>query len=477
MNLDEFRKQGHHLVNWMADYLESLEGRRPVPDVLPDTIRRQLPATAPKAGEPFDHIMADFERIILPGMAHWQHPGWFGYFSANSSPPSILAEMLTATMAAQCMSWATSPAATELEQTMMDWLRGMLGIPEGFTGVIQDTASTATLTSVLTARDRAWERAGREARLTLYASAEAHSSVGKAARLAGFEDRLVRQIPTDAEYAMAPAALERAILEDLAAGLTPACVVATVGTTSSTGVDPVAAIGRISRDHGLFLHVDAAWAGSATLLPEMRWLWNGLELADSLVTNPHKWMLVNFDCSAYYVRDVDALLRTCRTTPEYLRTAHDAEVVNYRDWGIPLGRRFRALKLWFVLRSYGASGLQAIVREHIRLGRLFADWVDREPGFERMAPAPLGLVCFRHRPVGMTEAPDLDRHNRDLLARVNAGGRVFLTHTTLGGQYAIRMAIGQRTTEERHVRAAWEAVRAALTPEASPAPRATPPQP
>jgi aromatic-L-amino-acid decarboxylase len=461
MNLDEFRNQGHHLVDWMADYLESIGDRRPVPDVPPGAIRRQLPSAAPETGEPFDRILADFERIILPGMAHWQHPGWFAYFSANSSPPSVLAEMLTSTLAAQCMSWQTSPAATELEQVMMEWLRGLLGIPEGFTGVIQDTASTATLTAVLTARDLAWERAGRDVPLTLYASTEAHSSVFKAARLAGFPDGLVRRIPVDAEFAMAPEALERAVHEDRAAGLVPACVVATVGTTSSTGVDPVAAIGRISREHGLFLHVDAAWAGSATLLPEMRWLWDGLNLADSLVTNPHKWMLVNFDCSAYYVRDVDALLRTCRTTPEYLRTAHDAEVVNYRDWGIPLGRRFRALKLWFVLRSYGASGLQAVVREHIRLGTLFADWVDREPGFERMAPSPLGLVCFRHRPAGLADGPALDRHNADLLARVNAGGRVFLTHTTLGGQYAIRMAIGQRTTEERHVRQAWEAVKTA----------------
>jgi aromatic-L-amino-acid decarboxylase len=464
MNLDEFRTHGHHLVDWMADYLQTIGERRPVPDVLPGTIRQQLPEAAPAAGEPFDRILADFERIILPGMAHWQHPGWFAYFPANSSPPSVLAEMLTATLAAQCMSWQTSPAATELEQAMMEWLRDLLGIPEGFTGVIQDTASTATLTAVLTARDLAWERAGREAKLTLYASAEAHSSVVKAARLAGFADDLVRRLPADAAYAMVPAALEQAIRSDIAAGLTPACVVATVGTTSSTGVDPVAAIGRISRAHGLFLHVDAAWAGTAALLPEMRWIWDGLELADSVVTNPHKWMLVNFDCSAYYVRDVDALLRTCRTTPEYLRTAHDAEVVNYRDWGIPLGRRFRALKLWFVLRSYGAAGLQAVVREHIRLGRLFADWVDGAPGFERMAPAPLGLVCFRHRPGGMTDGPELDRHNRDLLGRVNAGGRVFLTHTTLGGQYVIRMAIGQRTSAERHVREAWEAIASAIPP-------------
>lgn len=460
MNLDEFRSRGHQLVDWMADYLESVGDRRPVPDILPGTIRKRLPALPPEAGEPFARIMADFEEVILPGMAHWQHPRWFGYFAANSSPPSVLAEMLTATVAAQCMSWQTSPAATELEQVMLEWLRRLLGIPDGFTGVLQDTASTATLTAVLTARDAAWLRLGREAKLTLYASAEAHSSVFKAARLAGFPDDRVRRIPAGADYAMAPGALEEAIGTDLAAGLAPAGIVATVGTTSSTAVDPLAAIGRISRAHGTFLHVDAAWAGTAAMLPEMQWLWDGLELADSMVTNPHKWMMVNFDCSAYFVRDVDALLRTCRTSPEYLRTAHDEEVVNYRDWGIPLGRRFRALKLWFVLRSYGAEGLRTLVREHIRLGHLFASWVDATPGFERLAPAPLALVCFRHRPGGVPDGPALDDHNRRLLDRVNAGGRVFLTHTTLGGRYAIRMAIGQRTTAEADVREAWETVRA-----------------
>jgi len=461
MNLDEFRAHGHRLVDWMTDYLESVGDRRPVPDATPGTIRGQLPRSAPGSGEPFERILADFERIVLPGMAHWQHPRWFGYFPANSSPPSVLAEMVTATLAAQCMSWQTSPAATELEQVMMEWVRGLLGIPDGFTGVIQDTASTATLTAVLTARDLAWARAGRDASLTLYASREAHSSVFKAARLAGFRDELVRAVEVDGTYAMRPEALGRMIEADLAAGRTPAVVVATVGTTSSTAVDPVAAIGRICRAHGAFLHVDAAWAGTAAILPEMRWLWDGLELADSVVTNPHKWMLVNFDCSAYFVRDVEALLRTCRTSPEYLRTSHDAEVVNYRDWGIPLGRRFRALKLWFVLRHYGAEGIQAMVREHLRLGRLFASWIDADPAFERLAEPALALVCFRHRPADLPEGPLLDEHNRELLARVNAGGRIFLTHTLLGGRYALRLAIGQRTTTEADVTEAWAAIRGA----------------
>jgi aromatic-L-amino-acid decarboxylase len=354
------------------------------------------------------------------------------------------------------MSWATSPAATELEQVMLEWLRQLLGVPEGFTGSIQDTASTATLTAILTARDDAWRRHGREARLVIYASEEAHSSIFKGARLAGIPDTQVRRIPTDDAFAMRADALEHQVHEDVAAGLIPACVIATIGTTSSTAVDPLRRIGELCRARRIFLHVDAAWAGSAAILPECRPAFDGLELADSYVTNPHKWLLVNFDCSAYFVRDVEALLRTCAVNPEYLRTVYDPEVVNYRDWGIPLGRRFRALKLWFVLRSYGAEGLRAVIREHIRLGVLVASWLDRHPEFERLAPASFGLVCFRHRPGGVEEGPELDDHNRRLLDRINATGRVFLTHTVLRGRYAIRMAIGQRTTGEAQVREAWE---------------------
>jgi aromatic-L-amino-acid/L-tryptophan decarboxylase len=468
MHPDDFRRHGHQLVDWMADYLHDVGKRRVVPDVKPGAIRQRLPGAAPEEGEAFERIAADFESIILPGMTHWNHPGWFAYFPANHSPPSILAEMLTATLGAQCMSWQTSPAATELEQVMMQWLAGMLGMPAGFTGVIQDTASTATLVALISARERASAYAGERLGfrdgppLRVYASSEAHSSIAKGVRLAGYGMQALRTVAVDERYAMRPDALAELLRQDVAAGLVPACVVATVGTTSSTAIDPLRKIGEICRAHGAWLHVDAAYGGAAALLPECRPFFDGLELADSFVFNPHKWMLVNFDCTAYFVRDVDALLRAFALTPEYLKTAHDPDVVNYRDWGVQLGRRFRALKLWFVIRSYGVEGLRALIRKHIALGQQFAGWVEAAPDFDLLAPVPLGLVCFRHRPVGWaTDDPRLDRHNRDLLARVNASGRVFLTHTMLGGRFAIRLAVGQRCTELEHVKEAWELLRAA----------------
>ena len=468
MTPDEFRTRGHELVDWMADYLRDVGTRRIVPRVRPGDIRRALPDAPPDEAEPFERVMADFERLILPGMTHWNHPGWFAYFAANNSPPSILAEMLTATLGAQCMSWQTSPAATELEQVTMAWLGHMLDLPPGFTGVIQDTASTATLLALLSARERAsgfaGERLGAGQRLRVYASVEAHSSVAKGVKLAGYGAEALRQIPVDGRYALRPEALAQAMARDASAGLVPACVVAAVGTTSSTAIDPLPAIGELCRRHGAWLHVDAAWAGSAAIVPELRHILDGVEHADSLVFNPHKWLLVNFDCSAYFVRDVDTLLRTFTITPEFLRTAHDPDVVNFRDWGIQLGRRFRALKLWFVIRSYGVEGLRATVRRHVALAREFAGWVEAAPDFELLAPAPLGLVCFRYRPAGTApDDPALDGLNRELLARVNASGRVFLTHTVLGGRFTIRLAVGQRCTEREHVEEAWRLVREAAT--------------
>jgi aromatic-L-amino-acid decarboxylase len=454
MHPDEFRRHGHQLVDWMADYFARVGDLPVTPAVQPGDIRRRLPAAPPAAGEPFDTLFGDFREIILPGMTHWNHPGWFAYFPCNNSPPSVLGEMLTAAMGAQCMSWATSPAATELEQVVMDWLRGMIGLPPGFTGVIQDTASTATLVALLSAR----ERAGNGAALTVYASREAHSSIDKGARLAGYGVERLRHIPVDAGFALEPAALERAIEADRAAGLTPACVVATIGSTSSTAIDPVEEIAAVCRRHGAWLHVDAAYAGSAAIVPELRPHFAGMEQADSVVFNPHKWLLTNFDCTAYFVRDVDALLRACRASPEYLRTAHDAEVVNYRDWGIQLGRRFRALKLWFVIRSYGVEGLQAMIRRHVALARELAGWVGGDPRFELMAPVPFGLVCFRWRPAGLPEQ-EIDRLNEALLARVNASRRVHLTHTRLGGRYVIRLVVGQRETAREHVQEAWRLIR------------------
>ncbi len=468
MTPEQFRTHGHQLVDWMADYLGEVGSRRVVPDVKPGDIRRSLPAAPPDAGEPFEHLVADFERLILPGMTHWNHPGWFAYFAANASPPSILAEMLTATLGAQCMSWQTSPAATELEQVTMTWLARMLDLPAGFTGVIQDTASTATLVALLSARERASGFAGERlgvdpaSGLRVYASAEAHSSVAKGVKLAGYGAEALRSIPVDERYALRADALGEAMARDAAASLVPACVVATVGTTSSTAIDPLPEIATLCRRHGAWLHVDAAWAGSAAVVPELRWILDGVEHADSLVFNPHKWLLVNFDLSAYFVRDVETLLRTFTITPEYLRTAPDPDVANFRDWGIQLGRRFRALKLWFVIRSYGVEGLRSMVRRHVALAREFAGWVEGDPEFELLAPAPLGLVCFRYRPAAMAaDGPELDGLNRKLLAQVNASGRVFLTHTVLGGRYAIRLAVGQRCTEREHVEEAWRLVRAA----------------
>jgi aromatic-L-amino-acid/L-tryptophan decarboxylase len=472
MHPDEFRRHGHELVDWMADYLSRVAELPVTPPVRPGEIRGRLPTTPPVEGEPFSALFEDFRELILPGMTHWNHPGWFAYFPGNNSPPSILGEMLTAVMGAQCMSWITSPAATELEQVTMDWLRQMLELPPEFVGVIQDTASTATLVALLSARERATGgtsgRGGMNAGpgLTVYASREAHSSVDKGVKLAGYGLDRLRRIPGDATFALDPAALERAIEEDVAAGLRPACVVATIGTTSSTAVDPVPAIAVICRRHGIWLHVDAAYAGAAAIVPELRTYFAGVESADSIVLNPHKWLLTNFDCTAYYVRDRDALLSTFSLTPEYLRTSHDAEAVNFRDWGIQLGRRFRALKLWFVIRSYGVEGLRAMIRRHVALAGELASWVDQSPDFDRVAPVPFGLVCFRYRPAGAPES-ELDALNERLLSEVNATRRVFLTHTRLGGRYVIRLVIGQRATEREHVVEAWKLIRdaaAALSP-------------
>jgi aromatic-L-amino-acid/L-tryptophan decarboxylase len=465
MDPDEFRQHAHQLADWMADYFRDV-GTMPVtPGVQPGDILRQIASGPPEQGEPFQRLFEQFREIIMPGMTHWNHPGWFAYFPANNSPPSVLAEMLTATLGAQCMSWATSPAATELEEAMMEWLRQMVALPAGFVGVIQDTASTATLVALLSARERATGHdaglkglAATDSQLTVYTSTEAHSSVDKGVKLAGFGLERLRKIAVDPSYAMRPDELERAIAADLEAGLTPACVVATVGTTSSTAVDPLASLAEICRRHGVWLHVDAAYAGAAAIVPELRHLFHGVEHADSFVFNPHKWLLVNFDCSAYFVRDQETLLRTFRVAPEYLRTDQDSAVVNFRDWGIQLGRRFRALKLWFVIRSYGVEGLRAMIRRHVELAKELVGWVEADPDFELMAPVPFGLVCFRYRPDGVPD-PELDDLNRRLLARVNATRRVHLTHTQLGERYVIRMAIGQRGTERRQVEEAWRLIR------------------
>jgi aromatic-L-amino-acid decarboxylase len=468
MQPDEFRRHAHRLVDWMADYFATAGDLPITPQIKPGDVIKRLPSAAPEQGEAFERLFADFQSIIMPGMTLWNHPGWFAYFPGNTSPPSVLAEMLTATLNAQCMSWATSPAATELEQVVMEWLRQMVGLPHGFVGSIQDTASTATLVALLSARERAsgftagMRGLGRTgARFTVYASTEAHSSVDKAVKLAGYGLDQLRRIPVQHEYAMRTEALVDAITRDVAEGWVPACVIATVGSTSSTAIDPLPAIADVCRRHGAWLHVDAAYAGTAAIVPEMRHLFSGMELADSVVFNPHKWMLVNLHCTAYFVRDREALLRTFQATPEYLRTAQDAEVTNYRDWGIQLGRRFRALKVWFVIRSYGVGALRQLVRTHVGLARELASWIESSENFELMAPVPFGLVCFRCRPRGMTDGHEIDQINQALLSRVNSSRRVYLTHTQLGGRYVIRLVVGQRQTERSHVEEAWRLIRGA----------------
>jgi aromatic-L-amino-acid decarboxylase len=461
MDKNSFRKFGYKFVDWVADYFEGVEKYPVCSQVKPGEIKNHLPASPPLKAEPMDTIFNDFEKIITPGITHWQHPSWFAYFPANNSPASVLAELLTAGVGAQCMSWQTSPAAAELEEVVTGWLRQMLGLPDGLAGVIQDTASTATLCALLSARERATgfrsNQRGFRAPLAVYSSDQTHSSIEKGVKIAGIGRENLRLIPTDEAYAMIPDKLEEAVREDKKRGLEPACVVATLGTTSSTAIDPIATIGRICQEHGLWLHVDAAFAGSAAILPEMRWMLEGAQFMDSFVFNPHKWLFTNFDCSAYFAKDPAALVRTFEIHPEYLKTGHDAQVKNYRDWGIQLGRRFRALKLWFVIRSYGVEGLQAILREHLRLAQLFKSWVEEDGRFELVAPVPLSLVCFRLND-GRGEAP-LDELNKKLLERINATGAVYLTHTSLRGRYVLRLVIGQRTTKERHVRAAWELIK------------------
>jgi aromatic-L-amino-acid decarboxylase len=464
MTPDEFRRHAHDLVDWMTDYLATVE-RYPVrAQVRPGEIAARLPPAPPLEGEPFERIFADFERIVLPGMTHWQHPGFFAYFPANSSPPSVLAEMLTATLGAQCMLWQTSPAATELETKTLDWLRQMIGLPEGFAGVIQDSASSATLCALLVARERATDwRANADGLgacppLVFYASEEAHSSVEKAVAIAGLGRRHLRAIPTDADFAMRPEALDAAIRADRAAGRVPAWVVATLGTTGVGAIDPLRPIGEICREHGLYLHVDAAWAGSALLLEEQRWMSDGVEHADSLVFNPHKWLLTNFDCSAHFVRDPDALVRTLGVLPDYLRSREGGAVIDYRDWSIPLGRRFRALKLWFVIRSYGVTRLQAMLRDHIAWTAQLAEIILAEPDFELVTPPQLALLTFRYRPHEGADDAALDRLNERLLNGLNDDGRLYLTQTRVRGRYVIRFTVGQLHTTRDHVMRAWQVI-------------------
>lgn len=465
MNNDEFRHWGHVVIDWIADYLDRVEQYPVLAQVKPGEIRSRLPAAAPVDGEPFDAVLRDFEQIILPGITHWQSPNFFAYFPANNSGPSILGELLSAGLGVQGMLWATSPSCTELETHVMDWMVDVMGLPQHFKststggGVIQDSASSAALCAILAARERATSGQsnlrGADGSLIAYTSTQAHSSIEKGVRIAGLGSHNLRLIEVDERYALRPERLAAAIASDQAAGRRPCFVSATIGTTSSTALDPIREIGVICREHGLWLHVDGALAGTAALCPEFRGLFDGLELADSYCFNPHKWMFTNFDCSCFFVADRGDLIRTLSILPEYLRNqaTESGAVIDYRDWQVPLGRRFRALKLWFVLRSFGVAGLQQRVRQHVALARDLAGWVQADPRFELATPVTLNLVCFRHR--------GGEGVNQRILDTLNGSGQIYLTHTRLNGQFTLRLSIGQTHTQRRHVERAWELIQQA----------------
>ncbi len=468
MNSEEFRRYGYQVVDWIADYLAHPERYPVLARTEPGALRRALPAEPPAQGESMEAILADFTHHIIPGITHWNHPAFFAYFAITGSGPGILGELLSAALNVNGMLWKTSPAVTELEEVALDWLRQMVGLPPQF-GIIMDTASVASLCAIAAAREAAGDAVRREGmaggpRLRLYTSEQAHSSIEKAAITLGLGQQGVRKIPVDAEFRMDAAALAQAITEDRRTGRRPFCVVATVGTTSPTSVAPMPTIAEICAREGLWLHVDGAYAGMAAVAPEFRWALAGCERADSIVINPHKWLFTPIDCSAFYCRHADVLRRAFSLVPEYLRTAEaeQAAVRDFMDYGIQLGRRFRALKLWMVIRYFGREGLAARIREHIRLGHLFASWVDAHPDFERLAPTPFSVVCFRARPAGRPAGPEeerdayLDALNERLLDAVNATGRAYLSHTRLGGRLALRLAVGNLRTTEAHVRTAWE---------------------
>ncbi len=464
MKASEFRKYGHQFVEWMADYLEQVEDYPVKSQVDPGETFKKIQNEIPIQGESIETIFHDFKKVILPGITHWQSPNFFAYFPANSSPPSILAEMLTATLGVQGMKWETSPSSTELEERMMEWLRDAVGLPLDWSGVIQDTASSATLVSILTTREQktgySINRSGFNAdfRFRVYCSEETHSSIEKAVKIAGIGRENIVKIPVDELMRLRPDLLQRQIEKDIATGYEPLCIIATLGTTGTTAIDPLAEIAAVARGHNIWLHVDAAYAGSALLLPEYQKHVKGIEFADSFVFNPHKWLFTNFDCSAYFVKDKNALIETFEILPEYLRTQTEGLVANHCDWGIPMGRRFRSLKLWFVLRYYGLEELQKKLRKHIELARWLEEEIQRSIQFEVVAPRNFNLVCFRFVPEAPMDLDEINAMNEKLLLLLNSSGQIYLTHTKVNGIYTLRMVIGQTQVEKHHVEAAWKLI-------------------
>jgi aromatic-L-amino-acid/L-tryptophan decarboxylase len=465
MSPDEFRRFGHQLIEWIADYRARVGDFPVMAQTAPGEIKAQFPAAPPETPEDFAAVFRDLERVLLPGLSHWQHPHFFGYFPANASFASVLGDYLSTGLGVVGLSWQTSPALTELEEVVIDWIRQMVGLSAAWSGVIQDTASTNTLVALLCARERttgySLNRGGLQAEerpLIVYVSSQSHSSVEKAALLAGFGRTNVRMIPYDAAYALRPAELDATIRRDLRVGLKPCAIVATTGTTTSTALDPIASIAEIAREHGLWLHVDAAMAGAAMILPECRWMWQGVEGADSLVWNAHKWLGVVFDCSLYYVKDAEHLVRVMSTNPSYLQSSADGRVKNLRDWGIPLGRRFRALKPWCLLRAEGVTGLQARLRRDLANAQWLTEQVRSAPHWRVLAPVPLQTLCVRHEPPGL-EGEALDQHTLAWVGRINRSGAAYLTPAILEGRWMVRVSIGVEATEREHVETLWQMMR------------------
>jgi aromatic-L-amino-acid decarboxylase len=462
MNNDDFRAWSARAAAWGADYRKTVRERPVRAQTRPGEVAALIPAAAPEVAEPMEDIFADFEEKILPGMTHWQHPRFFAYFPANAAPASVVAEYLVSAMAAQCMLWQTSPAATELETRMMEWMRQALGLPDRFTGVIQDSASSATLNAVLVMRERALQWAGNRQGLAgkpairIYCSDQVHTSIDRAIWVSGIGEENLVKIPAGGpSRGMDAATLDAAILRDRASGHLPAGVIASVGGTSVGGTDDVAAVGAVARRHGLYLHVDAAWAGSAMICPEFRPLWAGVEGADSIVFNPHKWLGAQFDCSIQFVADPDSLVRTLAIRPDYLQTHGRDGILNYSEWSVPLGRRFRALKLWFLLRAHGLAGLRTMIRDHVAWSRALAERLRALPDFEIVTEPMLSLFSFRHRPAGTDH---LDAHNLVLLNAINDDGRIYLTQTRVDGKVAIRFQAGQFETTEADIDTAFTAI-------------------
>lgn len=465
MNPEEFRRVGHQLIDWIADYRARIAEFPVRSQVQPGNIRVQLPSTPPSKPESFDAIFNDLEKIILPGLSHFQSPKFFGYFPANGELSSVLGDYISTGLGSLGLSWQSAPALTELEELVTDWMRQMTGLSDSWSGVIQDTASTCTLVALMSARERvsnySLSRGGLQGEANphiVYVSSHSHSSVEKAALLAGFGRANLRFIEVDESFAMKPDLLQQALQSDLAAGFTPCAVVATTGTTTTTALDPVKAIAKIAREHKIWLHVDAAMAGSAMILPECRWMWDGIEGADSIVMNPHKWLGAAFDCSLYFVRDPEHLIRVMSTNPSYLQSAVDSKVKNLRDWGIPLGRRFRALKLWCLIREQGVEKLQARLRRDLANAQWFAERVKSTPNWHVLNPVHLQTICVRHEPSGL-EGEALDKHTLDWVERVNNSGKAYLTPATLEGRWMVRVSIGAILTEINHVEGLWELIR------------------